>query len=126
MEVWDAATTVGTVMEALGLNLDGSAASASSLYRHRAVLNNALGYAAKHKAISANPLTDYKIRKDKAKATTAVDRRSPLVNPTQAQKLLEKVRERLPATAWLCTHSSPRSTTPDCARRKQLNSRSRT
>lgn len=93
MEVWDAATTVGAVMEALGLNLDGSAASASSLYRHRAVLNNALSYAARHKAISVNPLSDYKIRKDKAKATTAVDRRS-LLNPTQAQKLLDKVRER--------------------------------
>lgn len=38
-------------------------------------------------------LGEFNIRKDKAKATTAVDRRS-LVNPAQAQELLNAVRRR--------------------------------
>jgi integrase len=92
-DVWEKETTVSRVFDALSLNLDGTAASASSLYRHRAVLYNALSYAAKDKTISGNPLAEFKIRKDKAKATTTVDRRS-LVNPMQAQKLLASVRKR--------------------------------
>ena len=93
LEVWDREATAATVFATLSLNLDGTAASASTLYRHRAVLYNALGYAAKRKLISTNPLSEFKIRKDRAKATTAVDRRS-LVNHAQAQKLLAAARTR--------------------------------
>lgn len=101
-DIWAAPGTVRRVMDDLSLKLDGSAAAASSLYRHRAILYNALGYAVEQELLQKNPLDGFKLRSAKAKATTAVDKRS-LLNPAQADVILAKLLKRRRNSA--CLHA---------------------
>ena len=92
-DIWAAPGTVRRVMDDLSLKLDGSAAAASSLYRHRAILYNALGYAVEQELLQKNPLDGFKLRSAKAKATTAVDKRS-LLNSAQVDFILAELLKR--------------------------------
>jgi integrase len=87
-------------MDDLALKLDGTSAAASSLYRHRAILYNALGYAVEQGVLGKNPLDGFKLRSAKAKATKAVDKRS-LLNPTQAEAVFGELRKRRRNSACL-------------------------
>ena len=87
VDVWMAPGTVRRVMDDLSLKLDGTAAAASSLYRHRAIVYNALAYAVEQQLLQKNPLDGFKLRSAKAKAATAVDKRS-LLNAIQADSVL--------------------------------------
>lgn len=83
--------TVRRVLTALGSKLDGSPAAGNTYARRRAVLSNALDYAAIDlDVIEANPLPQMKSRGRKARQE--VDRRS-VVNPDQARALLAAVGE---------------------------------
>jgi integrase len=92
-DIWAAPSTVRNVMDDLSLKLDGGAAAASSLYRHRAIVYNALGYAVEQELLPKNPLDGFKLRSAKAKATSAVDKRN-LLNSTQADAILSKLLKR--------------------------------
>jgi integrase len=74
----------------VSLKLDDSSVAASSLYRHRAVLYNALGYAVEQELLQKNPLDGFKLRSAKAKEASAVDKRS-LLNSAQADAILAKL-----------------------------------
>ena len=73
MDIWDDPAVVADVLLALGTLLDGSAAAASSVRRHRRILNVAMGYAVQRKMLSNNPLP--KGRRSVPQGCAAVDRR---------------------------------------------------
>jgi integrase len=74
--------------------LDGKRAAATSVRRNRAVLFNALEYAVELKLLNENPIANLKWRAPKT--AWEVDRRV-VVNPAQAQVLLEAVEAQRPS-----------------------------
>ena len=75
-------------LDGLSVTLDGSPASASTVRRKRAVLNNALHYAVELELLPANNLA--KVGWRAPKLTETIDRRV-VVNPSQARELLTAV-----------------------------------
>ncbi|MFG2757369.1 tyrosine-type recombinase/integrase [Streptomyces wuyuanensis] len=91
MAAWEDPRRVEEVLHALATKLDGSPAAASSIKRHRRILNVAMEYAVKHGTLRSNPLP--KGRGTTPKTSSAVDKRS-LINPAHAASLLAWVRHR--------------------------------
>ncbi|WP_067021606.1 tyrosine-type recombinase/integrase [Streptomyces dysideae] len=91
MEVWNDPAAVEDVLLVLGTLLDGSIAAASSVWRHRRVLNLVMQYAIRHGVLQTNPLP--KGRGSGPGTADAVDRRC-LLNPRQAAGLLDWIRQR--------------------------------
>src|SRR6266568_1271449 len=85
--------TLRRVLNQLARKLDGTPAAATVVARKRAVLFNLLGYAVDKKHFPTNPLMS--IRWKSPKVAEAIDRRR-VVNPRQAQALLEAVAEQGP------------------------------
>jgi integrase len=81
------------VLNQLTRKMDGSRAAATVVARKRAVLYNLLGYAVDKKHFSANPLASLSWKSPKT--AEAIDRRR-VVNPAQAQALLEAVESQGP------------------------------
>ena len=88
----DAAVT-RAAMEAISINLNGTAAARATVVRKRAVLHNCLEYAVERKLLPSNPLHD--LPKRRLPPPMAVDRRV-VVNPHQARQLLTAVRSVAP------------------------------
>ncbi|MFE2865512.1 tyrosine-type recombinase/integrase [Embleya sp. NPDC059259] len=82
------AKTVHGVLDALGLKLDGSAASAETLRRKRSVVYNLLDYAVELEHLPVNPID--KLKRKRVMVASSVDRRS-VANPVQARELLAAV-----------------------------------
>jgi integrase len=80
--------TLRRVLNQLARKQDGTPAAATVVARKRAVLFNLLGYAVDKKHFPMNPLTS--VRWTSPKVAEAIDRRR-VVNPRQAQALLEAV-----------------------------------
>jgi len=80
--------TLRRVLNQLARKLDGGPAAATVVARKRAVLFNLLGYAVDKKHFPMNPLMS--VRWKSPKVAEAIDRRR-VVNPRQAQALLEAV-----------------------------------
>ncbi|MFI9718181.1 tyrosine-type recombinase/integrase [Streptomyces sp. NPDC052396] len=91
MKAWNDPAVIDNVMLVLGTLLDGSAAAASSVKRHRRVLNLVMGYAIDHGVLLVNPLP--KERGCVPRTASAIDRRC-LLNPRQAAGLLAWIRSR--------------------------------
>lgn len=91
MSVWEDPAVVEKVLNALATLLDGRPAAASSVSRHRRILNVAMQYAVERKILSVNPLP--KGRGRLPSVCVEVDRRC-LLNPQQAAGLLGCVRSR--------------------------------
>lgn len=85
--------TLRRVLNQLARRQDGQPAAATVVARKRAVLYNLLGYAVDKKHFPMNPMAT--IRWKSPKAAEAVDRRR-VVNPTQAQALLDAVAAQGP------------------------------
>jgi integrase len=81
------------VLNALAVNMDGRAAAATTIARRRAVLHSALRYAVELGRLPANPIQ--RIRWRAPKVAETIDGRS-VVNPQQARRLLEAVRQHEP------------------------------
>ena len=79
---------IRAALDAVASKLDGTPAPATTVYRKRAVLSNALSYAVEIGLLAKNPVESIKWRAPKA--TRAVNRRS-VVNPLQARTLLAAV-----------------------------------
>ena len=88
------AVTLRKALTAVSLNLDGSAAAASTMTRKRSAFYSALQYAVELEIFDANPLN--RIKWKAPVFTDTVDRRV-VVNPEQARSLLKAVREISPA-----------------------------
>jgi len=73
--------------------MDGSRAAATVVARKRAVLYNLLGYAVDKKHFAANPLASLTWKSPKT--AEAIDRRR-VINPAQAQALLDAVHDQGP------------------------------
>jgi integrase len=78
--------------------VDGKNAAASTARRHRTILANAMDYAIELRLLDANPIRG--LKRTAPKVSSQVDRRS-VVNPRQAQALLEAVRAQQPSGARL-------------------------
>ncbi|SPE49829.1 Site-specific recombinase XerD [Streptomyces netropsis] len=91
MAAWEDPAKVDEVLGALATKLDGTPAAASSVRRHRRILNVAMKHAVKHRILRENPLPQD--RGSIPKTTNAVDKRC-LINPHQAAGLLGWVRRR--------------------------------
>ncbi|MFJ2769412.1 tyrosine-type recombinase/integrase [Streptomyces sp. NPDC087300] len=91
MDVWADPAAVVDVLVALGTLLDGSAAAASSVRRHRRILNVAMEYAVQRKILPRNPLP--KGRGSVPQERMAVDRRR-LLSPGMAAGLLTWIGHR--------------------------------
>ncbi|MEU3710732.1 tyrosine-type recombinase/integrase [Streptomyces catenulae] len=87
MSAWEDTKHVDAVLQALDTVLDGTSAAASSAKRYRRILNVALEYAVRQKALQANPLPTGKSGHPAPKTSGAVDKRS-LLNPHQVAALL--------------------------------------
>ncbi len=85
--------TLRHVLAAIGTNLDGSIASASTVNRKRAALSGALVYAVEVGHLEANPLT--KVSGRRQATVDEVDIRA-VVNPDQARALLAAIKTRAP------------------------------
>jgi integrase len=81
------------VLNQLTRKMDGGRAAATVVARKRAVLHNLLGYAVDKKHFTANPLASLNWKSPKT--AEAIDRRR-VVNPAQAQALLDKVEAQGP------------------------------
>jgi integrase len=79
------------VVTLLGQKLDGTTAAESVFARKRAVLHNALEFAVESGLLAVNPMAGRKFRR--TQPTEQVDRRV-VVNPSQAQALLDAVRDQ--------------------------------
>jgi integrase len=79
---------------AIGRRLDGSAASPSTIARKRSALYGALEYAVELELLTTNPLDKVKSARTTREAT--VDTRA-VVNPQQAERLLQAVDRAQPA-----------------------------
>jgi integrase len=77
------------MLEALALNLDGTAASPSTVARKRSAVYSALSYAVEQELLPVNPMDRLKVTRPEQ--IRAVDRRV-VVNPQQAQALIDAVR----------------------------------
>jgi hypothetical protein len=91
MEVWNDPAAVEDALLVLGTLLDGTPAAASSVQRHRRVLNLVMRYAVRRRVLLENPLPSRRGRN--STRNVAVDRRC-LLNPRQAAGLLDQVRRR--------------------------------
>lgn len=80
--------TVRRVLDALALKLDGKPAAATTIYRKRAVVYNALGYAVELDMLEANPID--RVQWKAPEVAVAVDRRV-VANPEQVRRLLAAV-----------------------------------
>jgi integrase len=80
--------TLRRALDALTVNLKGTAAAATTVARRRAVLHSTLEYAVELGHLDANPLG--RVKWKAPKVADAVDRRV-VVNPVQARALLEVV-----------------------------------
>ncbi|GAB3398984.1 hypothetical protein GCM10027569_00280 [Flindersiella endophytica] len=88
------AAAARALLDAATTKLDGTRNAASTVSRNRAVLYNAFEYAVESKVLAKNPLKDLKWKAPRA--AREVDRRC-VVNPEQAQALLDAVREQRPS-----------------------------
>lgn len=79
------------VLDGLTVKLDGTPAAPSVVSRKRKILGATVEYAVERKLLGGNPIPALKWKPPKT--THAIDRRS-VVNPTQARRLLEAVREQ--------------------------------
>ncbi|MCD0482790.1 site-specific integrase [Streptacidiphilus sp. ASG 303] len=91
MTAWADTAWVDAVLNALATKLNGRPAAASTVKRHRRVLNIALDHAVRHGILSANPLP--KGRGSSPKTAATVDRRC-LLNPEQVGRLLGWIHPR--------------------------------
>jgi integrase len=82
------------VLDVAATQLNGHPASAWTARSNRAILANALEYAVERRLLSRNPIKA--INWKAPKTTNEVDRRC-VVNPTQARRLLDEVREQAPS-----------------------------
>lgn len=85
---------VREVLNLISRRLDGKPAAASVVRRKRAILYNALDYAVEKKLLDKNPLLE--VKWSAPKTARAIDKRV-VVNPQQATKLLDAVREQQPS-----------------------------
>jgi integrase len=83
--------TIRRVLDALALKLDGKPAAATTTYRKRAVVYNALGYAVELDMLSTNPIDRVQWKAPEVAAT--VDRRV-VANPDQVRAILKAVGEQ--------------------------------
>jgi integrase len=88
------AAKIRAVLGQLSKKLDDTRAAPATIRRKRAVLFNAMEYAVELKLLSKNPIPALKWKVPKA--TKSVDKRV-VVNPKQAAKLLESVRQQRPS-----------------------------
>ncbi len=84
-------TTLRRVLDALSRRIDGHPAAVTTVYRKRAVLYNALGYAVERNLLPANPIDQVQWSAPEVAGT--VDRRV-VASPEQVQQLLAAVRAR--------------------------------
>jgi integrase len=77
------------VLDALSRRIDGSPAAATTTYRKRAVLYNALGYAVERKLLPLNPIDQ--VQWSVPEVAEAIDRRV-VPSPAQVVELLSAVR----------------------------------
>ncbi len=85
---------VREVLHLISHRLDGKPAAASVSRRKRAILYNALDYAVERKLIDKNPLLE--VKWSAPRTARAIDKRV-VVNPQQATKLLDAVRDQQPS-----------------------------
>lgn len=85
--------TLRRVLNQIARKMDGSRAAATVVARKRAVLYNLLGYAVDKKHFAANPLASLSWKSPKP--AEAIDRRR-VINPAQAQDLLDAVHDQGP------------------------------
>jgi integrase len=90
--------TARRLLDQATCRVDGKNAAASTARRHRTILANAMDYAIELRLVDANPIRGLKW--SPPKVSSQVDRRS-VVNPRQAQALLEAVRAQQPSGARL-------------------------
>lgn len=76
------------VLDQISLKLDGKQAAAKTVYRKRAVFNNALEYALELKILTANRLSE--VKWTAPKTVRAIDKRV-VINPAQGRSLLAAV-----------------------------------
>ncbi|MEV6602297.1 hypothetical protein AB0M36_36425 [Actinoplanes sp. NPDC051346] len=81
------AETVRQGPDAVALNLDGTAAAATTHRRKRSVFYNVLQYAVELELLDFNPVDKLRVSANRKKVAEVVDRRS-VVNPRQARELL--------------------------------------
>ncbi|GIJ44508.1 site-specific integrase [Virgisporangium aliadipatigenens] len=82
--------TVRRLLDALAVKLDGKPAAATTTYRKRAVVYNALGYAVELEILPANPID--RVQWKAPEVASTVDRRV-VANPEQVRRLLAAVRQ---------------------------------
>jgi integrase len=85
--------TLRRVLNQIARKMDGSRAAATVVARKRAVLYNLLGYAVDKKHFAAKPLASLSWKSPKT--AEAIDRRR-VINPAQAQALLDAVHDQGP------------------------------
>ncbi|MEU1311739.1 site-specific integrase [Streptomyces cinnamoneus] len=91
MAAWEDPIKVDEVLRAVTMRLDGRQAAASSVKRHRRILNVAMEYAVKHRMLRENPLP--KGRGAVPRTSNVVDRRS-LIPPNRMARMLFRIRRR--------------------------------
>ncbi|MEH6374595.1 site-specific integrase [Streptomyces sp. KLMMK] len=91
MSAWEDPIKVDEILRVVTTRLDGKRAAASSVKRHRRILNVALEYAVKHRILRENPLP--KGRGAVPQTSNAVDRRS-LIPPVKMARMLLRIRRR--------------------------------
>lgn len=84
------AETVRRGLDAVALQLDGTAAAPNTRRRKRAVFYNLLQYAIELEILDANPIDKLKVTTKRTRTLVAIDRRV-VVNPRQAAELLTAV-----------------------------------
>ncbi|WP_433300421.1 hypothetical protein ACQP2F_03060 [Actinoplanes sp. CA-030573] len=77
-------------LDAVALQLDGTAAAPNTRRRKRAVFYNLLQYAIELEILDANPIDKLKVTAKRTRTLVAIDRRV-VVNPRQAAELLTSV-----------------------------------
>lgn len=82
------------VLDTAATRLNGQPAAPWTARTNRAILANAIEYAIELRILSSNPIKA--LRWKAPKTTQEVDRRS-VVNPAQARRLLDAVREQMPS-----------------------------
>jgi integrase len=86
------------VLGQISSKLDGTRAAPSTIKRKRAVLFNAVEYAVERKLLTRNPIPALKVKVPKP--PKAIDKRV-VVNPTQAENLLNAVERQKPSGSRL-------------------------
>ncbi|MBT2383110.1 site-specific integrase [Streptomyces sp. ISL-11] len=91
MSAWEDPDKVEEVLRVLASKLDGTPAAASSVKRHRRILNVAMGHAVARSVLQSNPLP--KGRGSSPKTSMTVDKRC-LIDDARSAQLLEWIRQR--------------------------------